>query len=410
MAYKTLVSKYCANRAAAHTEIWTMLESMGWTLHDNRDANSYRVYSSNGESGNRITQYIRLDWTTADRIGFIGYYFWNNTNQTGLGAANSANRIDTLQTSESGFYLWLYGNKNLVYIVTKVGTTYYANVFGHVPKTLWTTLSTLTANATSGSNVTLNLQSTEGFVAGRAYQIVGASAEGRDAVTVASITNSTQLVVSSLPRNYNTGSQIGEAPVVFGASLPASLSLGQWYHTCPLNAVGTANATGNEYLNTDRSLTLASGSLLIYFDPDSRGGGRLLVPMLFMEYYSSASQSFLGYCDEYLLYTPTTGLANEDTLGVGQLDSGTATSGGSNTLNDTSKNWDTNIHQNKAVIIAAGLGAGHIRKITSNSATQLVTEGDAWIIDATSSYRIVDEAYRYLVRDVALPYACREGV
>ncbi|NMB82428.1 MAG: hypothetical protein GYA14_11485 [Ignavibacteria bacterium] len=88
----------------------------------------------------------------------------------------------------------------------------------------------------------------------------------------------------------------------------------------------------------------------------------------------------------------------------------TGTSSGSNsstTLNDTTKNWATDIFQNKAVIITGGTGAGQIRKISSNTSNQLTVSMD-WttIPDDTSTYRIVDEAYRALYNQ---GFACREG-
>ena len=87
--------------------------------------------------------------------------------------------------------------------------------------------------------------------------------------------------------------------------------------------------------------------------------------------------------------------SSEDTMSVGEIDDGTATSASSTTLVDTSKTWTTDSHANKAVIIIAGTGAGQIRKITSNTSDTLTVP--AWLItpDATSQYVICDEAWRY---------------
>ena len=74
------------------------------------------------------------------------------------------------------------------------------------------------------------------------------------------------------------------------------------------------------------------------------------------------------------------------------VDSGT--SSGSNTavtLKDTTKSWSTNDYVNGAVQITAGTGAGQVRRIATNSATELSL---AWpwavIPDATSEYAVYE--------------------
>lgn len=408
MSYKTIVAKYCANRSGALTEIWSIIEGMGWQLHDNRDANSYRVYRSNGESGNEIYQYIRVDWGTANRIGTIGYYYWDNSNQIGTGASCNGTKLDTIVTAETGMYLWIYGDKNIVIIHTKVGATYYTTMWGFVTKKIFDTKTKLTQDATSGTNRTITVETTSGFVAGREYQIIGANAEGRDTVTVTSITNSTQMIIANLPRNYSVGSIIGENPCSFFAGLYDYSSY--LFTTNPSNAVGTGNASSNDYYNVSRDNTMASSSTMVYYDPDQRGALRLLVPVNFLEIVGGQSRSFVGYTEGNIFYFPTTGMTVEDTIGVGQKDVGTATSGTPNTLTDSTKDWTTNEHQNKVVIITTGLGAGNIRKIAGNTATQITIEGADWNINNTSGYQIAEEAYRYITRSADVPLALREGV
>lgn len=74
------------------------------------------------------------------------------------------------------------------------------------------------------------------------------------------------------------------------------------------------------------------------------------------------------------------------------VDSGTST--GSNTaavLNDTGQTWTTNEYVNDAVKITGGTGAGQVRMIASNNATQLSVR-DAWAVipDNTSTYEIYE--------------------
>jgi len=70
----------------------------------------------------------------------------------------------------------------------------------------------------------------------------------------------------------------------------------------------------------------------------------------------------------------------------------TGTSSGSNTaitLKDTTKSWSTNDYVNGAVQITAGAGAGQIRRVATNTGTELTLEWPwATIPDATSQYSV----------------------
>lgn len=83
---------------------------------------------------------------------------------------------------------------------------------------------------------------------------------------------------------------------------------------------------------------------------------------------------------------------------------GTASSGASSTLTDSSKAWPTNGWTNFQVRIVSGTGAGQIRSIASNTATVL-TVGVAWTVtpDGTSVYRIEgNDDYIYLAGNNAV--------
>jgi hypothetical protein len=65
----------------------------------------------------------------------------------------------------------------------------------------------------------------------------------------------------------------------------------------------------------------------------------------------------------------------------------TATAGAATTLDDTTQTWTVNTYANISVRITGGTGAGQVRRIASNTATQLtVTAAWATIPDATSTY------------------------
>ena len=378
MSYFYRVAKSYNNRAEMLDDIWTDLEAMGWTLHDDQSANSYRVYKSDGESADRIYEYVKIDWITANQIQMRTYAWWNATTHAGSSAAYSNGAIST---SEVNFTGWIYGNKNLVVLMTKVSTTYYKIGFGHLNKKFLTVETDLTANATSGTNVTIVVSSTTGFLAGSYYQILGSAGEGRDKVQVSSITDATHMVIASLPRDYGTGAKIGQSPSTFGWWNGTYL----FYQTCSFLATGTG--VSSYYCFLDSQLITKA-----YVDPNQRDSDfYYLQPLIGLEISNFA---FAAYNDEYILQAPLGSI--EDVFYSDPLDSGTAESGSATTLVDNDKAWTTDQWANKVVVIIAGTGSGQTRKITSNDGTTLTVP--AWITnpDATSQYVIVDECYRCL--------------
>lgn len=389
--YKTTVALSCANKAAVLAELWSQLNTIGWTLFDNQDGSSYRVYSSTGESGNQITGYIKINYAGTNTITVTGYYYWDSVTHAGSGGVT--NIIPSVNTSESGCYLWLYGNKNLIALWTKVSSTYYPMGFGFLPKKFWTKETTLTGNAVSGNNVTLAVSSTTGFQEGSYYQIVGANNEGRDKLQVTTISDGQHLIVANLPRNYMTGAKFGQCPMAFGVLNSSFI----FYNVCDFSYVGLTNysATAN---------TLYRYNFDTYIKPDSRGESQwVLQPLVQNE---ANGIDILGYIDEYIFQAANTGLNAEDTLDVGRQDAGTATSGGVNTITDTGKTWTVNQFAGLTIVISSGTGAGQIRKIISNTATEITVDVN-WITQPIvgSGYVLANEAYRHM----GTGFSFREG-
>jgi hypothetical protein len=359
----------------------------------------YRIYKSNGELSDRIYEYIKIDWITANKITFRAHYFWNATTHAGVGAAYPS-VYSSIYTSESGFYFWIHGNKDLVLLCTKISTTYAFGGFGHIPKRFWTSCLATTANAeTAGSNVVVEVNNTTNFRVACYYQIVGAAGEGRDRILVNAINAGVSLTITTLPRNYEANALIGNCPSTFGNF---GSTLTAFAHTCPYNVVGTAS--GASYLGEVNLLYLS------HIDPDYRQEvAYILQPTLW-----GADSEYVGYSEEYFCIAPATGLVAEDIFGVSTdgsaIDDGTST--GSNdgtTLNDTGKAWSINGWANKVVLIKAGTGSGQIRKIASNTAIQLtITEDWTTVPDATSTYAIRDEGWR--IMDISFTHAMREAV
>jgi len=386
MAYTYRVAKTYNIRADFLTDLWADLASMGWTLHDDQSGSSYQVWKSDGEASDRIYEYVKIDWITANAIQVRAYAWWDATTHTGSSAAYS---YGSITTAETGFTGWIYGNKNLVALMTKVSATYYRTGFGHFNKKFLTVETTLTADATSGTNVTTTVTSTSGFLAGSYYQILGSVGEGRDEVQVSSITDSTHMVIASLLRNYGTGAKIGQSPSTFGYWSGSA----NFYQTCQLAVAGTAVCSNSGYylLNTPLLNTA-------YIDPNQRDSDFYYLQPLIG--YETSGVAFAAYNDEYILQAPLGAI--EDVFYAGVQDSGTAESGNATTLTDNNKSWATNAWANKVVVITTGTGAGQTRKITSNDATALTVP--TWVTnpDSTSQYVICDEAYRCLYNNA--PY------
>jgi hypothetical protein len=369
-----------------------------------------RVYKSNGENADRIYEFVSIQSyvATTDIRAYTAYKY--DTTTKALTAQTFTGYTPYVATSESGFYLWLYMNKSHVFIFTKVSTTYYRANFGHGNPWINTPLTILTADATSGSSVTITVTSTENFEAGYTYQIVGAAMEGRDSVVVSSITNSTQMVITSLPRNFATGAKIGTYPSCFGHHRSGSYT---FYISCPSNVSGLVDS--GTYSNVSLSSMFATTCIDLSF----RTGKYSLVSVSYDSEYKFAVNDMglagLGfYLDDFVLLTGSAGVSVEDTFTVTQRDTGTSSgSNSSTTLNNTAKSWTVNAFADKVVVIIFGTGIGQIKKIASNTSTQLTLES-GWTFsitpDNTSQYIICDKAFRILFDTTANGiHAFREG-
>lgn len=80
------------------------------------------------------------------------------------------------------------------------------------------------------------------------------------------------------------------------------------------------------------------------------------------------------------------------------LDAGTATSGASTSITDSSKSWTTNRWSNMMVTITAGTGIGQSRSIVSNTSTAM-TVTPPWTTnpDSTSTYRIQGDSDKLFI-------------
>lgn len=372
---------------------------------------AYRVFSSNGESSDKITQYIRIFWTNATTtIICRATYGWNSTTHAPIGEGHTA-IYGLVTTNQTAFYLWIYGDKDFVTITTKISTTYTRMLFGFgVP--FVNNKTTFTAAATAGTDVSVEVADSSSLEAGSLYQIVGIAMEGRDQVTVSSITDSTHIVIASLPRNYGTGSVIGDYPCCFGNSRSSASYAYNLFSTCSARVVGT-DECGIYSMSTAYSIINLTGT-----DPDERMNKYTLQTLAYCDDtvgVNGITSTGFYIAGDKILNIAVTGLSVEDTFSVGKKSSGTSSGSNSTTeMNDTSKSWATNVFSNKVVIITFGTGIGQIKKIASNTATA-ITLADGYVFDVvpntTSQYVICEKGYRYVPSgQTGFNQAHREGV
>lgn len=397
MSYETTIKKSVANTAGAMTEIKTRLEAMGWTTHDDQSGGSppYYVFSSDGESGNFMTGYLKMTWNnTTDRIETDHYIHWDNSTHSGTTRIYASTHHDLVVDDDASFELWIYGNKDQVIFLTLISGSYDEIGFHHVLP-FYKTEGTLTSTVSSGSSVVLTVGSgeTSGFVVGREYRVVGSgSGEGSEKVQVTSInTGSNQITVDSLTRGLSAGSMIGVYPFRW------CLRGGEYFSSI----TSTYSGTGNISVSTAQTITYLIDENVR--DPSGFSDLYDLAPFLFWDSGDAAR----GYSNaNFAQVTPDP--TSENTISVGDLDSGTATSGTSTTLTDTGQSWATDEYQNKCLIITGGTGAGQIRNISSNTSTTLTVPTFDTTPDGTSEYVICEKGYRHFYFSTLVSFAVLE--
>jgi hypothetical protein len=378
-----------ANEAEIFSFICSSIVSMGWVLHDDISS-THKVYKSNGELGDRIYEYIEL--TSSGYIYFRAWGYWNNSTHVGSCSAYPTGGAGQDRIQVGSGIISVYGSKDLVVVRNHTYSAGSASVyFGHIPKRFYPTpLGTLVNNESSGDGVVIELDNVNDFKIGNYYQIFGAAGEGRDEVLITAVnTGGLTVTVYNLPRNYNSGSKIGATPSTFGFS---NTGANVFNTTCNRNYTG---GTGTCDANSTDGLSYPF-DILYYGEPGSNSN----LYLLSVVQWGSNLRGYIGFCNENIFYPPLNNDGYIYGIKTGSNEYGTATSGGSNTLTDSSKSWTTNAWANYIVVIADGTGVGQTRKIASNNATTLTLVNNWGTNPSTDSvYYIVEEAYRILTLD-----------
>jgi hypothetical protein len=363
-----------------------------------RAYNIGRVYSSQGESDAEPKNYIYLyasgDTVIGFLIGLIGLAQWvTSTWLCGLMSAYYSPVI-AYGITANPCYSYIYGNKDLVVLCTAYNSSYYHSEFGFLTP-VWTQRTVLTSPATAGSGVNLEVASSADVHVGQWLQMWGATEEGRDKVIVSAVPDITHITVTTLPRNYSSGSWIGVIPVraLVLPSQPGAVVSG--YHYMSLDRVGTEQDAYpyGQYIAVSQ-LQLGGG-------PDYRLQKNLLRPVFFT--IDTVYQTITGVGG----YLPTDIILQQFKVCT-SLDlflvyegyvypvSGTATGGGATTLTDAGKTMTPNAWADYILVITAGIGVGQTRCIISNTDTEFTVNAWETEPDSTSTYAVVDEAWRTL--------------
>jgi len=344
---------------------------------------TWTVYKSNGEGGDRPYGYVAFNYYSTSQLAFYCYLYWDASAHTGTIPCYGTSLIINSSGADT---VDVFGDKNIVYVSdAMVGGYNNSRVFGHFP-TIQTQITNTTDAITTGSHVSIPVSSSSGFAAGMVIQIVGLS-EGRDKLTIESIPDATHIQVASVPRNYASGAFIGAPAMCFGTSGQSSPN-GDCYEVAQWSQVGLTASSISDKIT-------ATSLLPVYLaDPESQSLYYWLPP-IYMNYASTGIYATMG-----TRFLASYSVSSKDVLGVttdnSKSVSNSCTSATATTLVDSSKAWETDALIGKYVVISDGTGVGQVRKILDNDGTSLTVV--AWLVqpDATSTYRIVDQAWRVL--------------
>jgi len=386
-----------ANALDLLAKIEIALVAAGWTLHDTQAG--YRVYSSNGESGDNLKEYVKIGIPIVDVMQVNIFMWWDNITHVGHSSTASGNAF----AYDAGVSYILAGNKDL-FLFRRIASAGNDGLFGHMPKRFHPTpFATLTAPCISGNGIVLSLSNTTDFVLNQTYWILGAAGEGKWRCNVIGLGIGT-ITVDNLGAGFSAGAKIGALPSVFGSCVTTGVNR---YETFDRISTGTGLSSGNcimkalieiLFLNPDESLGTAGA-------PHNTTGMYVLQP--FISAHDSIADKFIsGVSDSYFLKPPV--LTADSIFGVTASgtphDTAVATAGGPTTITCAGRGWVPNAFVGKIVVIGSGTGAGQTRIIISNTDEELTV--NTWVTNpnATSGFYIVDMAYRVPTNMVNIAY------
>ncbi len=113
-------------------KIYAFLQDIGWTLFDSLSATD-KVFRSIGVLGNRtIFIRIRKPSPPANKIELLAYSGWDTGSHSGTNEVFHSG-YSYITTNDAGsFIYWLYGDKDHLKMVSKIGVSYYPGYVGMI--------------------------------------------------------------------------------------------------------------------------------------------------------------------------------------------------------------------------------------------------------------------------------------
>lgn len=382
--------------------MFATLSGAGWELHDDVSSTN-RAYKSKGENGDYCYGYMQVSLESTYYLVLRMYQDWNSSTHVGI-AGTYYSSVDARVAINTYKPVLMYCNKNflLIWSTNAAPSDSCITYGGMLSELLDTTLTTTVSGASSGSTITVHVSSTDGFLKGAKYKLVGTHQEGRQVVTVLSIINETSLIVESLSYTFESGAYLGKEPcpiyTQYNVTSP-DFHYGFGYNSTYSTVDGTGNQTSTSTRYTFEVILTAS-----LLDPESSYSLYGLAPIQYMEY---SSYMYAGYFAD-ALYAPITSVApiiydgmymNGDLYTLNKSPIYTVVSATTNTVTLSNVSWGINELQDKIIIIAVGNAAGYTRKIISNT-SNTITVGVDWdvIVNIDDSILVCDVAYRPLSR------------
>ena len=386
MAYDTIYVTGYGSTTEMLTTICSGIEVLGWESYDDISSTS-QVYRSMGENGDYLPGYVHLQ-VVSTHIKVEAYTQWNLSTHTGVGGNYYHTYADIYYIADR--FMHIYGNKDFIIVWVSYGgnATYkkYA-IFGHIAP-FDTTKTTLASSISAGSNVVATVSGTTNFSTERNYIIAGQNYEGRDVISINTISGST-MTIDSLPRDYAAGAVIGSNPLTM-ATFQSNLG----YPVATYSMSGGTTSCGSVQTTTYVSFIVATTDA----DPNSSWGCYILQDWMFEE-TEAAYKAPIGYLSnpgiKVVPVNETTVNYDSDMYIIGNQQDASVSSATSNTIVDNTKSWVTNEFAGKVVVIVNGTSLGQTRIIASNTSTT-ITLNTSWFVIPVSGdlFKIVDEVYR----------------
>ena len=365
----------------------------GWTLYDDLSSGSDKAYvmKSLGESGTEFPVYLYI-YKNANNINLFPSRGWNLTTHAARQSYGHASYSYIATPGASGFmYFYIACNKDsMLASVNYSGGAWDLTGMCLMDPFVSKPLGVLQSDVTAGADKVIQLAAGEAddFEVGFSYDIIDEIS--RNYVTVTAVDKVNHRVTATLAYAFTVANHamIGLYPDSWICFATASSFL-----EMPRKTSAITNA---QTLNTYETLIPYN-----HGDPCAITNKYILIPCSLGTVGSTALGGvFKATCVFLRCYINTTA---EHTLSVGDLDSGQSSGSNSGTtLNDTTQAWTVNEFANKVIIVSGGTGVNQIRKIVSNTATEITVAAWTTTPDATSTYVICEEAWIYLYKNHAV--------